>query len=58
MYNVFTEDINNIVLSLNGDEWMQSIDSIETDAYRMNKNLACKNEEIKCKNIIHQYKNV
>ena len=37
---------------------MQSIDSIETDAYRMNKNLACKNEEIKCKNIIHQYKNV
>ena len=29
---------------------LQSIESIETHAYRMNKNLACKKEEIKCNN--------
>ena len=37
---------------------MQSIDSIETYAYGMNKNLEFKKEEIKCNNIIKQYKNV
>ena len=37
---------------------MQFIDLIETYAYRMNKNLVCKNEEIKYNNIISQYKNV
>ena len=37
---------------------MKSIDSIETYAYGMNKNLVCKKEEIKCDNIIKQYKNV
>ena len=37
---------------------MQSIDSIGTYAYRINKNLVCKKEEIKCNNIIKQYKNV
>ena len=31
---------------------MQSIDSIETYAYGMNKGLVCKKEEIKCGNII------
>ena len=31
---------------------MQSTDSIETYAYRMNKNLVCKKEETKCNNII------
>ena len=36
---------------------MQSIDLIETYACRMNKNLVCKTEEIKCNNIIKQYKN-
>ena len=35
---------------------MQSIDSIETYAYEMNKYLVCKKEEIKCNNIIKQYK--
>ena len=30
---------------------MQSIDSIETYAYGMNKDLVCKKEEIKCNNI-------
>ena len=37
---------------------MHSIDSIETYAYGMNKDLVCKKEEIKCKNIVKQYKNV
>ena len=37
---------------------MQSIDSIETYAYGMNKDIVCKKKEIKCNNIIKQYKNV
>ena len=37
---------------------MQSIDSIETYAYEMIKNLVSKKEEIKCNNIIKQYNNV
>ena len=37
---------------------MQSIDSIETYAYGMNKVLIPKKEEIKCNNVIKQYKNV
>ena len=37
---------------------MQSINSIEKYAYGMNKDLVCKKEEIKCNNIIKQYKNV
>ena len=35
---------------------MQSIDSIETYAYGMNKDLVCRKEEIECYNIIKQYK--
>ena len=30
---------------------MQSIDSIETFSYGINKDLVCKNKESKCKNI-------
>ena len=37
---------------------MQSIDLIETYVYRLSKDLVCKKEEIKCDNIIKQYKNV
>ena len=36
---------------------MLSIDLIETCAYGTSKNLLCKKEEMKCKNIIKQYKN-
>ena len=35
---------------------MQSVDSIEIHEYRMNKDLACKKKEIKCNNVIKQYK--
>ena len=51
-HNVFTEEINKITLSSNDDKRMQSIDSIETYAYGMNKDLVCKKKEIKCSNII------
>ena len=37
---------------------MQSIDSIETYAFGTSKDLVYKKEEIKCDNIIKQYKNV
>ena len=37
---------------------MQSIDSIETYEYGMNKDLVCEKEKIKCNNIIKQYKNI
>ena len=37
---------------------MQAIDSTETYASGLNKNLVCKKEKIKCNNIIKQYKNV
>ena len=58
MYNGFTEEINKIALSSNDDKIMQTIDSIETYIYEINRNLVCKREEIKCYNIIKQYKNV
>ena len=35
---------------------MQSIDSIETDAYGTIKDLVNEKEEIKCRNIIKRYK--
>ena len=37
---------------------MKSIDLLEIYAYRMNKDLVCKKEEIKCDNKMKQYKNV
>ena len=55
-HNVFTEEINKIALSSNDDKRMQSIDSIETYAYATSKNLISDKEEIKCSNIIKQYK--
>ena len=35
---------------------MQSVDSIKTYVIGMNKDLVCKREDIKCNNIIKQYK--
>ena len=51
-HNVFTEEINKIALSSNDDERTQSIDLIETYAYRTSKDLVYKKEEIRCNNII------
>ena len=50
--------MNKIVLSSNDDKRIQSTDLIEKYAYKTNKDLVCKKEEIKCNNIIKLYKNV
>ena len=52
----FTEEINKIALSSNDDKRIQSIDLIETYTYRTSKDLVSEKEEIKCNNIIKQYK--
>ena len=41
-HNVFTEEINTISLISNDDKRMQSIDTIETYAYGMSKDIICK----------------
>ena len=56
-HNVLNEEINEIALSSNDDKRMQSISSIETYAYGMSKDLVSEKENIKCNNIIKQYKN-
>ena len=56
-HNVFTEENNKIALSSNDDKKIQSIDSIETYARGKSKDPVCQKEEIKCNNIIKQYKN-
>ena len=58
MYNVFTEEINKIVLSSNYDKKIQSIDSIETYSHRMSKDLIWTRKKFKRTNIIRKYKNV
>ena len=57
-HNAFNEDINKIALSSNDDTRIQSIGSVETFVYGMNKDLVFEKEEIKCNNIMKQYKNV
>ena len=51
-HNVYTEEINKISLSSHYDIIMQSIDSIETYAYRTSKDLVSEKEEIEYNNII------
>ena len=46
-HNVFTKEINNIALDSNYDNRMESIDSIETYAYRMSKDLVSEKEIVK-----------
>ena len=55
-HNLFTEEINNIALSSNHRKIMQSIDSIESYVYGINKDLVCNREEINSNNVIKQYK--
>ena len=56
-HNVFTEEINKIALSSNGDKRMKSIDSIERYAHGTSKDLVNEKETNKCKNITKRYKN-
>ena len=51
-HHVFTEEINKIALSSNDDKRIQSINSIESYAYEMSKDLICKKEKIKQLSII------
>ena len=54
--NVFTTETNKTVLSSNDDKRIQSIDSVETYAFGTSKDIVCQKEEIKCNNIIKQYR--
>ena len=49
-HNAFTEEIKKIALSSNDDKTMQSIDSIETYAYGMSKDLVRQKKQQKTKN--------
>ena len=51
------EEVNKIPWSLNDGKRMQSIDSIETYTYGLEKILPVKKTEIKCNNLTKQYKN-
>ena len=55
--NVLIEEINKIALNSNDANRMQSVDFIETYSYGMSKDAVSEKEEIKCNNIIKQYKN-
>ena len=55
-HNVFTEEVNKIVLSTNDDKRIQSINSIETYPYRTSKDLIRKKKETKYNNIIKNRK--
>ena len=46
-YDIFTEEINKIALSSNGEKRMESTDSIETYIYGTSKDLVSEKEEIK-----------
>ena len=51
----FTEEINKIALSLIDDKRIQSIDFVDTYAYRTKKDLIRKKDEIKSNDIIKQH---
>ena len=55
-HNVFTENVNRIGLSADNDKRIQSMDSIKTYTYGTSKDKIRKNEGVKYKNIIKQYK--
>ena len=56
-HNVSTAEIDMISLSSNEDKRMHSVDSIETFEYGTSKDLVSEKEEIKCSNILKQFKN-
>ena len=50
--NVFAEEVNEIALSADNDNTIQSTDTIEIYGYETSKDLAFKKKIIKCNNII------
>ena len=57
-HNVLLKKLTRLPYYSNYDKRMQSIGLKETYAYGMDKDLECKKEEVKCNNIIKQYKDV
>ena len=57
-HNVFNDEINRISLISIDDKRIQSVESTEIYANGMGKDVVCKKEDIRCNNIIKQYKNV
>ena len=55
--NALTKKITKIDWSSNGHKRMQSIELIKTYAYGTRKDLVNEKKEIKCNNIVKQYKN-
>ena len=55
LINSTTNDVQ-MMISSNDDKRMQSVDSIVRYAYGTSKDLVSEKEEIKCNNIIKQYK--
>ena len=51
-WKTFTEEINKTALKSNDDKRVQSIDFVETYAYRTRKYPIRKKEEIKCENLV------
>ena len=57
-HNVVNNEINRIALISIDDKRIQSVESTEIYANGMGKDVVCKKEDIRCNNIIKQYKNV
>ena len=57
-HNVFNDEINRIALISIDDKRIHSVESTEIYANGMGKDVVCKKEDIRCNNIIKQYKNV
>ena len=53
---LFTEEISKIAVISNDDKRIQSIDLTKTYAHETSKDLVSEKEEIKCNDIIKQYK--
>ena len=53
---LFTEEISKTAVISNDDKRIQSIDLTKTYAHETSKDLVSEKEEIKCNNIIKQYK--
>ena len=57
-HNGFTEKISKIAVSLNDDNRIQSIGSVETYLHGPSTDLVSKKEQTKRSNVLQHYKNV
>ena len=56
-HNVFTNEVSQILLTVNDDKRTQLFDSIKPYAFGTRKDLVCKKEETVCNNTVKQCKN-